>query len=83
MSDEIATPEVCVWTVEFSSAHEKRYRYNGFVTVISTTAQRALAQVMDLHPDAVIHALHKRSRGALIVDPSVRILGEASAGSGP
>lgn len=76
MNDDLCPPpnKVCVWSVEFSSQSEQRYRYNGHVTVISTSAQRALEQVMAAHPDAVIHALHKRSRGELIVDPAVGVL---------
>lgn len=76
MSDDSnpAPNTVCVWSVEFSSQAESRYRYNGHVTVISTSAQAALYQVMVRHPDAVIHALHKRSRGELIVDPNVGVL---------
>lgn len=74
MSAESPAPDVCVWSVEFSSQAESKYRYNGFVTVISTSAQRVLEQVMAFCPDATIHALHKRSRGKLIVDPEVQII---------
>lgn len=66
--------KICVWTVEFSSQSEQKYRYNGTVTVVAMTAQRAIALVVEAHPDATIHGLHKRSRGELIVDNEIEAL---------
>lgn len=65
--------QVCVWSVEFSSDEGKSYRYNKYVTVITTTAQRAIVLVIEKHPTASIHALHKRSRGDLLVDSQIHI----------
>lgn len=48
MSDDLPKEsKVCVWTVEFSSPSENRWRYNATVTVIATSAQRALNMVME------------------------------------
>lgn len=68
MSDD---QKVVVWSVEFSSQSESKYRWNGYVTVVSDTIQRAIALLFSKYPDAVIHAIHKRSRGELIVGPGL------------
>jgi hypothetical protein len=65
--------DISVWSVEFSTVENQRYRANRYVTVISTTAQRAIEIVMEKHSNAVIHAINKRSRGDLYVDPQVQI----------
>lgn len=65
--------DISVWSVEFSTDEGKNYRYNKHVTVIATTAQRSMEIVMGRHPTATIHALHKRSRGDMYVDPDISI----------
>lgn len=78
MTEEMTTLQISVWTVEFSSKTEQRFRYNGFVTVVSVTAERALSLVRERWPDAQINALHKRSRGEMIIDPVVSLTAETT-----
>jgi hypothetical protein len=68
-----------VWTVEFSAQSEQRYRYNGYVTVLSITVVDACNLVLERWPDAAIHAVHRRSRGEVLVDPRIEIRTEVPA----
>ncbi len=74
--------DIQVWTVEFSTQlPNQSYRKNHYYTVVSDSAQRVLEMIGERFPNAVIHALHKRSSGTLIVDPKV-VLADAPPDEG-
>ena len=78
------TADISVWTIEFTNKGEdptRKYRYGGTVTVVAFTAERAMAVLREQFPGAAVHALHKRSRGSLFVDPQIELV--SAGGSTP
>jgi len=66
--------EITVWTVEFSAESIRQYRYNATITAVTDTIERAVEMVREKYPDAKVVAVHKRSRGEILIDPRVLLI---------
>lgn len=66
--------EASLWNVEFSTdpTEKRKWRQNHILGVVSETLDRAIEIVREAHPDARIHAVHKKSpNNTVLVDKSL------------